>query len=99
MLRLKLKRFKTQAVQKITVDENRAAGNPCDLMYHASSPDEKAIVDACRNYGVAFLGERENENGLVQYRLQFSLSSKTKKTVYERYHQFYVSTLVELFGL
>ena len=73
-----------QAVQKITADENRTAGNPYDLMYHASSPDEKAIVEACRNYGVAFLGERENENGVVQYRLFLSLSSKTKKTVFER---------------
>jgi hypothetical protein len=53
-------------------------------MYHASSPDEKAIVEACRNYGVAFLGERENENGIVQYRLLLSLSSKTKKAVFER---------------
>ena len=53
-------------------------------MYHASSPDEKAIVEACRNYGVAFLGERENANGVVQYRLMLSLSNKTKKTVYER---------------
>ncbi len=53
-------------------------------MYHASSPDEKAIVEACRNYGVAFLGERENEEGIVQYRLLLSLSSKTKKLIFGR---------------
>ena len=66
------------------MDENRTAGNPYDLMYHASSPDEKAIVEACRNYGVAFLGEREDDRGIVHYRLLLSLSSKTKKIVYER---------------
>ena len=71
-------------MQKISVDENQVPGNPFDLLYHASSPDEKAIVEACRNYGVAFLGEEENEEGIVQYRLMLSLSSKTKKIVYER---------------
>ncbi len=36
--------------------------NPHDLNYSASSPDEKAIVEACRNYGVAFLGEKEKDS-------------------------------------
>jgi hypothetical protein len=63
-------------------------------MYHASSPDEKAIVEACRNYGVAFLGERENENGIVQYRLLLSLSSKTKKAVFERWNTFTIHPLL-----
>ena len=30
--------------------------NPLDLTYSAASPDETAIVEACRNYDVAFLG-------------------------------------------
>jgi magnesium-transporting ATPase (P-type) len=36
--------------------------NPHDIDYNASSPDEKAIVEACRNYGVAFLGESEKNS-------------------------------------
>ena len=38
--------------------------NPTEVAYNASSPDEKAIVEACRNYGVSFLGEKE-ENGRI----------------------------------
>jgi len=29
------------------------------IVYSAASPDEKALVEACRDYGVAFLGEKE----------------------------------------
>ena len=36
--------------------------NPFDLIYSAASPDEKAIVEACRNYGVAFLGKQSPQN-------------------------------------
>ena len=42
-----------QATKKITANKSK---NPLDLIYNAASPDEKAIVEACRNYGVAFLG-------------------------------------------
>ena len=44
-----------QATKKITAKPK--SKNPLDLVYNAASPDEKAIVEACRNYGVAFLGE------------------------------------------
>ena len=44
-----------QATKKITAKPKPK--NPLDLVYNAASPDEKAIVEACRNYGVAFLGE------------------------------------------
>ena len=39
-----------------------AGSNPFDLIYSAASPDEKAIVEACRNYGVAFLGKQNPQN-------------------------------------
>ena len=42
-----------QATKKIATTKSK---NPLDLVYNAASPDEKAIVEACRNYGVAFLG-------------------------------------------
>ena len=42
-----------QATKKVTTNKSK---NPLDLIYNAASPDEKAIVEACRNYGVAFLG-------------------------------------------
>ena len=42
-----------QATKKVTATKSK---NPLDLIYNAASPDEKAIVEACRNYGVAFLG-------------------------------------------
>ena len=42
-----------QVTKTITVTKSE---NPSDLIYNAASPDEKAIVEACRNYGVAFLG-------------------------------------------
>lgn len=32
--------------------------------YHASSPDEKALVEACARYGVVFLGKREDKLSL-----------------------------------
>ena len=49
-----------QATKKITENKSK---NPLDLIYNAASPDEKAIVEACRNYGVAFLGSySENYN-------------------------------------
>ena len=44
-----------QATKKITAKPK--SKNPLDLVYNAASPDEKAIVEACRNYGVAFLGK------------------------------------------
>ena len=44
-----------QASRKVTANKSK---NPLDLIYSAASPDEKAIVEACRNYGVAFLGKR-----------------------------------------
>ena len=34
---------------------------PSNLCYNASSPDEKALVEACQNYGVIFVGEEEVE--------------------------------------
>ena len=43
-----------QATKKITAATK--SKNPLDLVYNAASPDENAIVEACRNYGVAFLG-------------------------------------------
>ena len=43
-----------QASKKDTAIKSK---NPQDLIYSAASPDEKAIVEACRNYGVAFLGK------------------------------------------
>jgi len=73
-----------QAVQKDIPDKNEDLVNPFDLVYHASSPDEKAIVEACRNYGVAFLGEREKDSGTVEYEILLSMSSKIKRTIVER---------------
>ena len=44
-------------VQASKKDAAIKSKNPQDLIYSAASPDEKAIVEACRNYGVAFLGK------------------------------------------
>ena len=44
-------------VQASKKDSPIKSKNPLDLIYSAASPDEKAIVEACRNYGVAFLGK------------------------------------------
>ena len=44
-------------VQASKKDTTIKSKNPLDLIYSAASPDEKAIVEACRNYGVAFLGK------------------------------------------
>ena len=41
------------ATKNIAVNKSK---NPLDLIYSAASPDEKAIVEATRNYGIAFLG-------------------------------------------
>ena len=43
------------SIENINLDVD----DPFDLVYNASSPDEKAIVEACRQYGVAYLGESE----------------------------------------
>ena len=59
--------------------------NPLDLVYNAASPDEKAIIEACRNYGVAYLGESEH-NGAYYYSLLTSRTSRTHKTFYEKLH-------------
>ncbi len=57
--------------------------DPNEILYNASSPDEKAIVEACSHYGVTFLGERE-ENGKVFIKL---LSKGRKSRVfYEKLH-------------
>ena len=56
---------------------------PNELIYNASSPDEKAIVEACRNYGVAYLGESE-ANELIQYKLMVTKGPYSKKTTYDR---------------
>lgn len=69
----------TKAVDKLSSE------NPHDLIYTASSPDEKAIVEACRNYGVAFLGEKE-KGTQIHYRLLLSQSSRTQKASFERLH-------------
>ena len=45
----------TNSTKNVTLDVD----DPYDLVYNASSPDEKAIVEACRQYGVAYLGESE----------------------------------------
>ena len=45
----------TKSTKNVKIDTN----DPNDLVYNASSPDEKAIVEACRQYGVSFLGETE----------------------------------------
>ena len=70
-----------QANRKITSQGN----NPLDLVYSAASPDEKAIVEACRNFGVAYLGETEEE-GSVWYEILISRSSKATKTSFEKLH-------------
>ena len=48
----------TNSTKNVTLDVD----DPYDLVYNASSPDEKAIVEACRQYGVAYLGESEVRN-------------------------------------
>lgn len=73
-----------QAVQMDIPEDVKSTRNPHHLVYHASSPDEKAIVEACRNYGVTFLGEHETDSGSVDYQLMVSMSSKTKRIVVER---------------
>lgn len=51
---------------------------PEEVSYNASSPDEKAIVEACRNYGVAFMGETELQEGQLYSKLAIDNNS-TKK--------------------
>lgn len=47
-----------------------------DLDYQASSPDEKALVEACAKLGFIFTGD-DNDNVTV----------KVKKTVFKRHHK------------
>ena len=42
------------------------------LIYNASSPDEKAIVEACRNYGVTYTGEKERD-GVITMKVRMFL--------------------------
>ena len=45
----------------------------------------QAIVEACRNYGVAFLGESEVSDA-TYYTLLTSLNSRTQKSSYQKLH-------------
>ena len=61
-------------VQATKKDTETKSKNPLDLIYNAASPDEKAIVEACRNYGVAFLGM--NFAHIITNQLRQSLKGK-----------------------
>ncbi len=55
--------------------EPRSASVPVDrasMVYSAASPDEKALVEACRDYGVTFLGEMEKGDGAVSVKLMLN---------------------------
>ncbi|KAG8232436.1 hypothetical protein J437_LFUL012866 [Ladona fulva] len=41
-------------------DEDLAERDPCKLVYQASSPDEKALLEAIRRCGVIYLGEKDD---------------------------------------
>ena len=60
-----------------------------DLLWHSLDPYcvycVQAIVEACRNYGVAFLGESEVSDA-TYYTLLTSLNSRTQKSSYQKLH-------------
>ena len=60
---------------------NDKVEDPKLIQYNASSPDEKALVEACKKYGVTFLGDKEKDG-----RTTMKLLSDDRKLKYERMH-------------
>jgi len=56
-----------------------------EVQYNASSPDEKAIVEACQKFGMTFAGQTEEEDVLRLHVLQTRTGCRVEK-VYERLH-------------
>ena len=72
-------------VSQATKNNKVSFKNPTEMSYNASSPDEKAIVEACRNYGVTFLGEKETDS-IIYSKLLVTLTSEQRPTLYQRLH-------------
>lgn len=81
----KIKRFLETLALCHTVQATKAnekIEDPKLITYSASSPDEKALVEACKKYGVTFIGEKEKDGG----RTTLKLLSEERKLKYERMH-------------
>ena len=68
---------------KSTKNLKKSLKRPDEIVYNASSPDEKAIVEACRNYGVTFLGEKEID-GKIFSKIFINQEGTGKNFQYER---------------
>eukprot|EP00092_Neocalanus_flemingeri_P006019 GFUD01006485.1.p1 GENE.GFUD01006485.1~~GFUD01006485.1.p1 ORF type:complete len:1188 (+),score=195.19 GFUD01006485.1:192-3755(+) len=55
------------------------------LEYNASSPDEKALVEACAMFGMKFIGEEEDEQG-IQCKIIDSRSGESVLKLYTKLH-------------
>ncbi|QQP49415.1 Phospholipid-transporting ATPase, partial [Caligus rogercresseyi] len=61
--------------------------NEVDVKYEASSPDEKALVDACRKYGTTFMGLHDSATSDDESEvdiLQLNVESLPKDVLYKR---------------
>lgn len=50
------------------------------MEYNASSPDEKALVEACQNYGITYLGEFEKE-GITSMKLRLKMEDDDESRI------------------
>ena len=69
---------------KSTKNLKKSLKRPDEIVYNASSPDEKAIVEACRNYGVTFLGEKEMEHGKIFSKIFINQEGTGRNCLFER---------------
>ena len=69
---------------KSTKNLKKSLKRPDEIVYNASSPDEKAIVEACRNYGVTFLGEKEMDQGKIFSKIFINQEGTGRNCLFER---------------
>ncbi len=61
-----------------------------DITYSAASPDEKALVVACKSYGVTYLGEKETDGGETVVKLRVSRSRSDKRNAKIKFQRLHV---------